>query len=45
LEDGLQMNQILGKWESGPGFEAVVTKIAWLARANLDLKFTEDVQG
>jgi hypothetical protein len=38
LEDGLQVNQILRKSVSGPGFEAVVTKMAWLAKADLNLK-------
>ena len=32
------MDRILRKSESGSGFEAVVIKIAWLAKADLDLK-------
>jgi hypothetical protein len=38
LKDGWQVNRILRKSESGSDFEAVVIKMAWLAKADLDLK-------
>lgn len=38
LKDGWQANRILRKSESGSGFEAIVIKMAWLAKADLDLK-------
>ena len=38
LKDGWQVDRILRKSEPGSGSEAVVIKMAWLAKADLDLK-------